>query len=33
MLLVRLVQKTEKASRDVTFTSQDPTVDIHFKPR
>ena len=23
----------KKASRDVTFTSQDPTVDILFKPR
>ena len=33
MLLVRLVQKTEKASRDGAFSSRDPAVDILFMPR
>ena len=28
-----LAYMIKKASRDVTFTSQDPTVDILFKPR
>ena len=33
VVLVRLVQKTEKASRDGAFSSRDPTVDIFFVPR
>ena len=28
-----LAYMIKKASRDVTFTSQDPTVDILFTPR
>ena len=33
MLLVRLVQKAEKASRVGTFSTQDPADDIFFVPR
>ena len=33
VVLVHLVQKTEKASRDGAFSSRDPTVTIFLKPR
>ena len=33
MLLVRLVQKTEKASRGGAFSPRDPAVNILFVPR
>jgi hypothetical protein len=33
MLLVRLVQKTEKASRGEAFSLRDPSVNILFVPR
>ena len=33
VVLVQLVQKTEKASRDGAFSSRGPAVNIFFVPR